>query len=241
MVWYFKWSRALELLFNNLLQIVHPRFERPMIGLFYQEVRPIGLIWYFQNHSLSSIIWTCGLGMQTCTRISMERLHSLTCMDLKGNRSCALLWNKSTETKSIRTFPKKSISNESSILCQRCSRFLQNIQQIKIPKNTFFVTIEVGSLYANINNKDGLAAVAETFAKTNQKDLNFRLRPNKETMEVSLSLSNQLLRTLSQLLLATSSLQRMNETKTLKIFYASVESGTDNEIHVASRLRIVLG
>ena len=31
--------------------------------------------------------------------------------------------------------------------------FLQKIEQIKIPQNSFFVTLDVDSLYTNINNK----------------------------------------------------------------------------------------
>ena len=55
------------------------------------------------------------------------------------------------------------------------------IEQTKIP---FFVTLNVDSLYTNINNKEGLAAVAEAFAKTNHKDLNNSLRPDKEIMDL---------------------------------------------------------
>ena len=69
--------------------------------------------------------------------------------------------------------------------------FLQKIEQIKIPQNSFFVTLDVDSLYTNINNKEGLAAVAEAFAKTKHKDLNFSLRPDKEIMDLlKLSLEN---------------------------------------------------
>ena len=53
------------------------------------------------------------------------------------------------------------------------------------------MTLDVDSLYTNINNKEGLAAVAEEFAKTKHKDLNFSLRPDKEIMDLlKLSLEN---------------------------------------------------
>ena len=53
------------------------------------------------------------------------------------------------------------------------------------------MTLDVDSLYTNINNKEGLAAVAEAFAKTKHKDLNFSLRPDKEIMDLlKLSLEN---------------------------------------------------
>ena len=69
--------------------------------------------------------------------------------------------------------------------------FLQKIEQIKIPQNSFFLTLDVDSLYTNINKKKGLAAVAEAFAKTKTKDLNFSLRPDKEIMDLlKLSLEN---------------------------------------------------
>ena len=42
------------------------------------------------------------------------------------------------------------------------------IEQTKIPQNSFFVTFNVDSLYTNINNKEGLAAVAEACAKSPQ-------------------------------------------------------------------------
>ena len=69
--------------------------------------------------------------------------------------------------------------------------FLKKIEQIKIPQNSFFVTLDVDSLYTNINNKEGLAAVAEVLAKTKHRDLNFSLRPDKEIMDLlKLSLEN---------------------------------------------------
>ena len=69
--------------------------------------------------------------------------------------------------------------------------FLQKIEQTKIPQNSFFVNLDVDSLYTNINNKEGLAAVAEAFAKTKDKDINFSLRPYKEIMDLlKLSLEN---------------------------------------------------
>ena len=53
------------------------------------------------------------------------------------------------------------------------------------------MTLDVNSLYTNINNKEGLAAVAEAFAKTKHTDLNFSLRPDKEIMNLlKLSLDN---------------------------------------------------
>ena len=54
---------------------------------------------------------------------------------------------------------------------------LQKIEQIKTPQNRFFVTLGVDSLHTNINNKEGLAAVAEVFAKTKQG-------PDKEIMDL---------------------------------------------------------
>ena len=39
------------------------------------------------------------------------------------------------------------------------------------------MTLDVDSLYTNINDREGLAAVAEVFAKTKHKDLNCSLRP----------------------------------------------------------------
>ena len=53
------------------------------------------------------------------------------------------------------------------------------------------MTLDVDRLYININIKEGLAAVAEAFAKTKHKDLNFSLRPDKEIMDLlKLSLEN---------------------------------------------------
>ena len=53
------------------------------------------------------------------------------------------------------------------------------------------MTLDVDSLYTNINNKEGLAAVAEVLAKTKHKDLNFSLRPDKEIMDLlKVSLKN---------------------------------------------------
>ena len=47
------------------------------------------------------------------------------------------------------------------------------------------MTLDVDSLYTNMNNKEGLAAIAEAFAKTKHKDLlNFSLRPDKEIIDL---------------------------------------------------------
>ena len=53
------------------------------------------------------------------------------------------------------------------------------------------MTLDVDIIYANTNNDEGLAAVAEAFTKTTHKDLNFNLRTDKEIMELlKLSLEN---------------------------------------------------
>ena len=64
---------------------------------------------------------------------------------------------------------------------------LQKIEQIQIPHNSFFVTLDVDSLYTHINNKGGLTAVVEAFAKTNIRTS----RPDKEMMDLlKISLEN---------------------------------------------------
>lgn len=69
--------------------------------------------------------------------------------------------------------------------------FLTKINQIKIPENSLLVTLDVESLYTNINNEEGMAAVAEAFAKSKRKDFTSMGRPDKEILELlKLSLEN---------------------------------------------------
>ena len=62
--------------------------------------------------------------------------------------------------------------------------FLNKIRDIKIPRNSYLITLDVDSLYTNIDNKAGMEAVREAFAQTKNKDLNFSLRPDSEILDL---------------------------------------------------------
>ena len=57
--------------------------------------------------------------------------------------------------------------------------FLKKISQIKPNPNSFLVTLDVDSLYTNIDNKDGLADVRETFNQNPDPK-----RPDKEILDL---------------------------------------------------------
>lgn len=64
--------------------------------------------------------------------------------------------------------------------------FLRTIAQYPIPEDALLITIDVDALYTNINNEDGVRAVAENFKKN--PDLS---RPTKSILELlKLSLEN---------------------------------------------------
>ena len=69
--------------------------------------------------------------------------------------------------------------------------FLTKIKDIKIPPNSFLVSLDVDSLYTNIDNKAGMESVREAFAQSKKKNLNFSLRPDEEILELlKISLEN---------------------------------------------------
>lgn len=57
--------------------------------------------------------------------------------------------------------------------------FIDIIKKLKIPQNSYFFTIDIDSLYTNINTESGLKAVKNTFLKYPNKK-----RPDKELLQL---------------------------------------------------------
>lgn len=61
--------------------------------------------------------------------------------------------------------------------------FLDKLRKVRVPANSFLVTMDVNSLYTNINNREGMAAVRRAFAKKKAP----QLKTIAELMEFILS------------------------------------------------------
>ena len=71
--------------------------------------------------------------------------------------------------------------------------FLQIIKDTKIPKDSFLVTLDVDSLYTNIENEAGISAVKNAFKNNPDPKgcLNIKKRPNQDILDLlKLSLEN---------------------------------------------------
>ena len=98
-----------------------------------------------------------------------------------------IISNCNSETEKIAIFIDKFLKQKSTLhpsYIKDTHDFVNKIREIRIPENALLITLDVESMYTNINNEDGISAFQETFSdKTNHPYYPFI----KELLELSLN------------------------------------------------------